>query len=241
MVKWMDWSEWKPLYDDIAVRLCLDPQADREATAILNTLLANKDPSPVLEKIEKLIKDRPVIVCGAGPSLERHLKEAIPFRALMDSTCVASDGAASGLLELGLDCDILVTDLDGDLQSVREVIRRGAIPVVHAHGDNIDLVREIVPTLETVVGSTQVEPTERVFLWGGFTDGDRACHLVSHYGPSRVTLAGMDFGSIVGRWSKPGHLSSYPADDQKREKLSIAKELIANLISNDDAEYTLLK
>ncbi len=237
----MDWIEWKPQYDDIVVRLGLNPRADREATAILSSLLVNKDPYPVLERIENLVRNRPVIVCGAGPSLERHLKEVIPLETLIESTYVASDGAASGLLELGLRCDILVTDLDGDLQSVREVIRRGAIPVVHAHGDNIDLVREFVPTLETVVGSTQVEPTDRVFLWGGFTDGDRACYLVSHYGPSRVILAGMDFGSIVGRWSKPGHSSNYPADDQKREKLSIAEELIANLISDSNLEYTLLK
>ncbi|MFQ5832752.1 MAG: 6-hydroxymethylpterin diphosphokinase MptE-like protein [Candidatus Thorarchaeota archaeon] len=237
----MKWSEWKPQYDDIVVRLGLNPKADRQATAILSSLLENRDPYPVLERIERLIKDRQVIVCGAGPSLERHLKEAIPLETLMESTCVASDGAASGLLELGLSCDILVTDLDGDLQNVREVIRRGAIPVVHAHGDNIDLVREIVPTLETVLGSTQVEPTDRVFLWGGFTDGDRACHLVSHYGPSRVILAGMDFGSVVGRWSKPGHSSNYPADDQKRAKLSIAEELIANLISDGSFECTLLK
>jgi uncharacterized Rossmann fold enzyme len=236
----LDWAEWKPTYDAIVNRLSLDSRADRRATEVLSHLLENRDPEPVLRDIEKLIERKPVIVCGAGPSLERHLTEVIPQATLKESTCVASDGAASALLELGFRCDILVTDLDGDLQSIREVVRRGAIPIVHAHGDNIDLVREIVPTFETVVGSTQVEPTERAFLWGGFTDGDRACYLVSHYRPSKMTLAGMDFGNIVGRWSKPGYDDSYPADSLKREKLAIAGELIDRLMSHSDVEFTLL-
>ncbi|MFW9943827.1 MAG: 6-hydroxymethylpterin diphosphokinase MptE-like protein [Candidatus Sifarchaeia archaeon] len=236
----MEWAEWKPLYDEIVKRLSLDPNADRHATEVLSQLLENKDPGPTLQQIERLIRGRSTIVCGAGPSLDRHLREMIPPGTLDGSTCVASDGAASALLELGIRCDILVTDLDGDLESIREVVRRGAIPVVHAHGDNIDLVREIVPTFETVVGSTQVEPTERVFLWGGFTDGDRACHLVAHYRPSKVTLAGMDFGEIVGRWSKPGYNADYPADSVKREKLAIAGELIHRLRSQSSVEFTLL-
>ncbi|MHA2600773.1 MAG: 6-hydroxymethylpterin diphosphokinase MptE-like protein [Candidatus Thorarchaeota archaeon SMTZ1-83] len=236
----MDWVDWEPTYNDIVNRLNLDCHADRQATEVLTHLLENKDPHPALRQIEKLIEGRSVIVCGAGPSLDFHLREVIPKATLEESTCVASDGAASALLELGLRCDILVTDLDGDLQSIREVVRRGAIPVVHAHGDNIDLVREIVPTFETVVGSTQVEPTERAFLWGGFTDGDRACHLVTKYRPSKVTLAGMDFGSIVGRWSKPGYHDSFPADSIKREKLAIAGELIDRLMSQSDVEFTLL-
>jgi uncharacterized Rossmann fold enzyme len=236
----MDWAEWKPSYDDIVNRLNLDSHADRQATEVLSHLLENKDPQPILRRIEKLIEDRSVIVCGAGPSLDRHLREVIPQATLKESTCVASDGAASALLELGLRCDILVTDLDGDLQSIHEIVRSGAIPVVHAHGDNIELVREIVPTFETVVGSTQVEPTERAFLWGGFTDGDRACYLVMQYRPSKVTLAGMDFGDIVGRWSKPGYEASYPADSIKREKLAIAGELIDRLMSESNVEFTLL-
>ncbi|MFX1264768.1 MAG: 6-hydroxymethylpterin diphosphokinase MptE-like protein [Promethearchaeota archaeon] len=240
MVGMMNWAEWKPTYNDIVTRLNLDSHADRHATEVLSHLLEDKDPKPTLLQIERLIEGRPIIVCGAGPSLERHLTEVIPQATLKESIFVASDGAASALLELGLRCDILVTDLDGDLQSIREVVRRGAIPIVHAHGDNIDLVREIVPTLEAVVGSTQVEPTERAFLWGGFTDGDRACYLVSHYRPSRVTLAGMDFGDIVGRWSKPGHKASYPADSVKREKLVIAGELIDRLVFQSDVEFTLL-
>lgn len=240
-MKSVEWKEWEPQYNRIVSRLNLDPEADRNATLLLDSLLENKLSDSVLEKLERMIKDRVVVICGAGPSLEHHLKKIIPSRGLIDVVYVASDGAASALLEFDYMCDILVTDLDGDPDDLREVIRRGAIPVVHAHGDNMDKVREFVPALDIVLGSTQVEPTERVSLWGGFTDGDRACYLVSHYNPASMILAGMDFGDEVGRWSKPGHRSSYMADERKRTKLEIANELISDLMSRVNLNITILE
>jgi uncharacterized Rossmann fold enzyme len=237
----VEWKTWEPHYNGIVSKLNLNPEADRAATLLLDSLLENKPPGPVLEKLETTIKGRDVVVCGAGPSLERHLERVIPSRGLTDVVYVASDGAASALLEFNYRCDILVTDLDGDPNDLREVIRRGAIPVVHAHGDNMDKIRDFVPTLDFVLGSTQVEPTEHVSLWGGFTDGDRACYLVSHYNPASVILAGMDFGDVVGRWSKPGHKSSFIADKRKRKKLEIASELISNLKSRVNLNITVLQ
>lgn len=239
-MKIVEWKKWEPHYNRIVSRLNLDPEADRAATLLLNSLLENKPLGPVLERLERMIKGRDVVVCGAGPSLEHHLQMIIPSKKLTDVVYVASDGAASALLEFDYMCDILVTDLDGDPDDLREVIRRGAIPVVHAHGDNMERVREFVPALDIVLGSTQVEPTERVSLWGGFTDGDRACYLVSHYNPASVILAGMDFGDVVGRWSKPGHTSSFVADERKREKLEIASELISDLKSHVNLAITIL-
>jgi uncharacterized Rossmann fold enzyme len=239
-VKSVEWKNWEPQYNRIVSKLNLDPEADRNATLLLNSLLEDKPPGPILDRLERMIKGRDVVVCGAGPSLEHHLKRIIPSRGLTDMAYVASDGAASALLEFDYSCDILVTDLDGDPDDLREVIRRGAIPVVHAHGDNMDKIREFVPALDVVLGSTQVEPTERVSLWGGFTDGDRACYLVSHYSPASVILAGMDFGDVVGRWSKPGHRSSFTADERKRKKLEIARELISDLKSHVNLNLTIL-
>ncbi|MFX1262140.1 MAG: 6-hydroxymethylpterin diphosphokinase MptE-like protein [Promethearchaeota archaeon] len=237
----MEWKDWEPHYNRIVHRLALDPQADRDATSLLDSLLKDHLQGPILGRLEKTIENKNVVICGAGPSLERHLRTTIPSRGLTNAVYVASDGAASALLEFDYKCDILVTDLDGDLDALREVIRRGAIPIVHAHGDNTDKVSEFVPGLYTILGSTQVEPTEHVFLWGGFTDGDRACYLVSHYNPACVVLAGMDFGAIVGKWSKPGHKSNFAADERKREKLAIARELISNLESRVNLDIIFLK
>lgn len=237
----MNWKEWEPHYSRIVSELGLDPEADRQATFVLTDLLSDIDPTPVLERLRVLIEDKDIVVCGAGPSLQHHLEEILPSSDLSEATFVAADGAASALLEFGYRCDILVTDLDGDLDALNEVIRRGAIPIVHAHGDNLSKVREFVPPLDFVLGSTQVEPTRRAFLWGGFTDGDRACYLASHYSPNRVILAGMDFGDLVGRWSKPGHEKSFAADERKRAKLRIAKELLMFLKTRVNLDFTVLE
>jgi len=112
---------------------------------------------------------------------------------------------------------------------------------VHAHGDNMDSVKSIVPKLGNILGSTQVEPTDRAFLWGGFTDGDRACHVVCEYSPQKIILAGMDFGVKVGKWSKPGHDSHFLADSRKRIKLEIAEELISSLVKRTGVDHLFLK
>jgi uncharacterized Rossmann fold enzyme len=144
------------------------------------------------------------------------------------------------MLELGLHCDIVVTDLDGDVDHLIEAENNGSLLIVHAHGDNMEQVDSVVPRLGVILGSTQVEPTDRAFLWGGFTDGDRACHVVCDYSPERVILAGMDFGATVGKWSKPGHESHFLAGERKRIKLEIAEELISSLFSRTGIDYQFL-
>jgi uncharacterized Rossmann fold enzyme len=130
--------------------------------------------------------------------------------------------------------------LDGDLNHIKQAIENGALCIVHGHGDNIDKILDMVPNLGHVLGSTQIEPTERVFLWGGFTDGDRACYVVTAYSPRAVILAGMDFGRVAGKWSKPSHDSHYPASQRKRVKLEIAHELITTLFERIDIPHTFL-
>ncbi len=227
----MDWSEWQPAYLAIARRLGLSIDADRKATALLTTLLKDVNPVPLLEQLENKIQNRTVVVCGAGPSLGRQLDEAISGQGTADAVYVAADGAASAFLELGRECDILVTDLDGNNDDLKTVIDHGALPIIHAHGDNMNRIERFVPRLTKTLGSTQVEPTDRALLWGGFTDGDRACHIVLHYAPKRLILVGMDFGNVVGRWSKPNRPSHFEADRRKRIKLEIAEQLISGLLT----------
>ena len=83
-------------------------------------------------------------------------------------------------------------------------------------------------------------PMKNVFLWGGFTDGDRACYVVTAYSPREIILAGMDFGDVVGKWSKPSHESHFPAPQRKRVKLAIAHELITTLFEMVDIPHTIL-
>lgn len=235
----MRWEDWQPIYLDIVDKLSLNVSLDQEATRLLTELLKEIDPEPLLQDLEYRVKGNPIVICGAGPSLETHLQSLILKKGLKP-IYVAADGAVSALLNLDYDCSILVTDLDGNLEDIREAAERGALTIVHAHGDNMDKVKEIVPTLGEVLGSTQVEPTDRVFLWGGFTDGDRACHIVTSYAPTRIILAGMDFGNTVGKWSKPMHETHFQADKRKRVKLDIAKNLISALMKQSDIPFATL-
>lgn len=236
----MRWDLWKPFYKDIVEKLGLNPEEDRMATALLSTLLKDVDSESLIRRLKQTVKGRTVVVCGAGPSLEKHLDTIISSKE-KDIVFAAADGAVSAFVSKGMVCDILVTDLDGDISDLKEMARKGAITIVHAHGDNIDVVEKYVPKLGMVLGSTQVEPLPNVYLWGGFTDGDRACHIVSQYMPSRVILAGMDFGDKVGHWSKPGHTEDFPASERKRIKLDIARQLIYELKSRSELEFTLME
>jgi len=236
----LKWEAWRSHYQEIALRLNLDAQADQKATEVLHRLLADTNPEPMLHRLESTIEGNDVVVCGAGPSLHRHLHEITTNQDMTQAVFIAADGATSAFLEIGKTCDIIVTDLDGDRNDLAEMIQEGALAIVHAHGDNIPTLKKYVPKVIPVLGSTQVKPTSRVFLWGGFTDGDRACFVASHYSPRRIILAGMDFGRIVGRWSKPDKYQHFKADTMKQAKLEIAKQLITNLQQQDNIEYTLL-
>jgi uncharacterized Rossmann fold enzyme len=237
----MEWKVWQPIYLDIVKRLGFSREDDYEATGRLTQLLRGVSPGPLLQSLEQTINKRVVIVFGAGPSLETHLTNVITSEQYKDAILVAVDGATSAFVNHGDRCDIIVTDLDGDLDHILQMSKRGALPIVHAHGDNMDSVEAFVPQLKRVLGSTQVEPTSRAFLWGGFTDGDRACYLVESYAPQKIILAGMDFGEIVGRWSKPHYDYDMQADERKQMKLEIGKVLLDNLISASDVDFEFMR
>jgi uncharacterized Rossmann fold enzyme len=223
----VDWETWKPIYTDIAFRLDLTITDDYAATKTLSHLIKDVSPIPLLERLGRTIRERDVVIFGCGPSLMDHI--AYVSQHFSGAVHIAADGAISALREYGLGCDILVTDLDGNMEDILFAVAEGTLPVVHAHGDNQSAVLKSVPQMDCLLGSTQVEPLPNVFLWGGFTDGDRACYLASEYGPRRIVLAGMDFGSVVGKWSKPGHTQHFPASPRKMIKLQIAEDLLNRL------------
>ena len=236
----MEWKEWEPIYLDIVARLDLDSTMDVQATKLLSDLLKNVNPEPLLQQLEQRIRGKSVVVCGAGPSLEDHVQTLRERSDFHDLVFVAADGAVSLLLEQTCPCDVIVTDLDGDFNHIKQATQQGALVIVHGHGDNIDKIQNMVPDLGQVLGSTQVEPTGRAFLWGGFTDGDRACYVVIAYSPREIILAGMDFGGVVGKWSKPTYEVHFSASQRKLVKLEIAHELISTLFEKVDLPHTIL-
>lgn len=216
----MDIDSWLKEYKQICKELGILPKADYEARDLAAVLMAGR--KQPLDKLESLIRNRDVIIFGAGPSLDESIKR-IERRG---KTLIAADGATSGLLENGIYPDVVVTDLDGSIKDLMLADRFGATMVVHAHGDNIPQIKSLLPQFRNVVATTQVEPLPDVHNFFGFTDGDRAVFLAKYFGARKMELVGFDFGETVGRHSDPENPIDHRASETKKKKLEIAKRLV---------------
>lgn len=194
-------SEWWPWYRRIASEFGYNQDQDQNATETLSQLLKNKS-LPISDLLNSL-NGRKVIVFGAGPSLETDLTKLVELDLLSRFTTLAADGATSALLSVANTFpDIIVSDLDGPIQDLQASVCRGSKIVIHAHGDNVDLIKLSVRLFNRALGSTQVEPRMNVFNFGGFTDGDRAVFLAKAMRAATIVVAGMDFGKTIGGFSK---------------------------------------
>ncbi|NJF26011.1 6-hydroxymethylpterin diphosphokinase MptE-like protein [Thermococcus sp. Bubb.Bath] len=226
----MKWEEWEPFYRRIVREMGYSIEEDRKAAQILRALLLKGDDYILREELEMVV-GRKVYVFGAGPSLGTALREF----DFSDGTLIAADGATSALLENDFIPDIVVTDLDGRVPGLKIANDRGAFMVIHAHGDNIDKLTSYVPFFSRILGTTQVEPLDIVYNFGGFTDGDRAAFLAEELGAKEILLVGFDFGDIVGKWSKPFLREHSPVWETKRKKFEFAVELLKWLEENGKA------
>jgi hypothetical protein len=161
---------------------------------------------------------------------------------LKDYVLVAADGATTALIEEKIAPDIVATDLDGRLDDILLANIRGANIIIHAHGDNIDKIARLTPFFNNVLGTTQAQPAGNLYNFGGFTDGDRALFLAVALGASEITLAGMDFGDVVTRYSRPNiETATAKADDFKKKKLMYAEKFTQWIIDNENVKVVNLK
>jgi hypothetical protein len=236
---------WLEKYAEIAEIMGYDPERDRRATEIAARILKAYRIEPPLSRLRELLFRKPVMIFGAGPSLDEKVDAlARVFPGLSDEfTLIAADGATQAIVERGRVPHIIVTDLDGDLKTILDSARRGSIIAVHAHGDNIEKIsrhmEEMISATRLIIGTTQVEPVSPLVNFGGFTDGDRAVFMASSYEAAPIVLIGMDFGKIVGRRSKPWLRRDVDAWGDKLKKLKIAHDLISWISTRLDLEiYT---
>jgi 2-amino-4-hydroxy-6-hydroxymethyldihydropteridine diphosphokinase len=196
-------EDWEPYYLRILGRLGFNRARDEEAALLLASLISRDD----LPFLDGLIRGRPATICGNGPNLTDQLDR-------IRGTVIAADGAANRLSARGIRPGAIVTDLDGATDAFIRMNEAGTVIVVHAHGDNMPLLRSWVPRFPgPLVGTTQARPFDGIHNFGGFTDGDRAVFLAHALGASGVSLAGFD-------------LDDPDVDPMKREKLRIARELL---------------
>jgi len=220
-MRYKTWEQtYKEILKDFGFEQANDDRAAREASRIISHKGSNGKGTK--ETIKKLIKGKTAIICGNAPCLENDIREKrldsdiLPFRH--KPVVIAADGATSVLLRNAVIPDIVVTDLDGNIADIIYANRLGSIGVVHAHGDNIEMLKRVLPVLKgNVICTTQSRPLRNVYNFGGFTDGDRCVFLAKEFGAERIELIGFDF--------EDKNVSA-----RKRKKLKWAKRLIGDVL-----------
>lgn len=219
----MQFVTWFPYYQDIRKKMGYSTEEDQKAAYILSNLIKRKFLDPKI--LDKKIRGKQVLAIGAGPNLDLYTSFIKKNRSFVK---IVADGAVKFLIENNIKPDIVVTDLDGDLRFLVKAEKLGAIMVIHAHSDNVDLIRKYIPKFRKIIGTTQVMPVEHVYNFGGFTDGDRCVFLAEEFGAKDIVLVGMLFDASIGQYSK----AIIDNVEVKREKLQIAKRLLQVLAKN---------
>jgi len=186
---------WKKRYHEILKEFKYSEKKDKESAIILNSILKKTE---VNEKIISLIKGKTVLVIGSGPSLASAIPKLKNYKKIVK---IAADSSIKPLVENGIIPDIIVTDLDGDVNTLEKIGKTKSIFVVHAHGDNIEKL-EFVKKFKNYIGTTQSSPFGKIENFGGFTDGDRGVFLANHFQAKKIILIGMDFGDRIGKYSE---------------------------------------
>lgn len=192
----MEYPRWAPLYEEIRQEFGFSWDREESAAARLRELLPPPALVRPLERVAARLQGKDVVIVGLAPRAGPPPLWRRPFTA-GGLGVVAADGATATCLEAGLVADVVVTDLDGPLPSEVNANRRGALVVVHAHGDNTNLLDEWVPQFTgEIVGSWAGPPRDGLLDEGGFTDGDRAAFLAEAAGAARLLLWGFDFEHV---------------------------------------------
>lgn len=203
---------WDEYYVRILDYFGFSREDDEEAARLLSSILPRND----ISLLTDTISGSDVIVAGNAPSLLDDIRDT----DFDGKVVIAADAAARVMKKGGVIPDIVFTDLDGLDDDVLEMNEAGTILAVHAHGDNMPLVKSWVPRMKgPVVGTTQSTPLENVYNFGGFSDGDRGVFAAYELGANSVSLIGFD-------------LDDKSVDPVKHGKLMIARKLL-HLLGHD--------
>ncbi|AKB81068.1 6-hydroxymethyl-7,8-dihydropterin pyrophosphokinase [Methanosarcina barkeri 3] len=208
----MDFATWEPIYERILEDFGFDRVGDEKAAIFLSGMLTQEN-TVSLSELKAIISGKYVLVCGNAPGLRSDLSEI----NLSDFTVIAADGAAAVLMDMDIVPEVICTDLDGNSEAdiEKEILacQKGSIVLIHAHGDNIDKLEKYVPRFRRFIATTQARPFDKVYNFGGFSDGDRCFFVATELGAKKVKLAGFDF-------------EDKDVNPIKKKKLKWAKKLI---------------
>ncbi len=225
------YDEFRDWYIQIIDDFNFSHEKDCEARDYLSSLLSKKNKNWSLDEILKLFSDKisskkAILVFGCGPSLEKTIEIILKRKGLEYFNRfinLTADGASVLLREKGIKIDAIFTDLDG---ITKNEFQNTLFNIVHAHGDNIKALKffknEILK-FKNIIGTTQVESNVNLINPGGFTDGDRILYFIRSLLSSFhiIFLIGMDFGSIIGKFSKLDVDRSQNASPEKKKNSSM--------------------
>lgn len=226
-------NRWYKMYCEISSKFGYDIQADTASAQTLERILQDADVADAYHDLHSMIAGNTAFVIGAGPSLAgafetlaKHSDKAI---------IIAADTTVKHLLKRGIIPHVIVSDLDGHIQSHIIASKQGAIIAVHAHADNTRMLHH-ASKFNACMGTTQTKPFGRMYNLGGFTDGDRAIFLADHFGASRIILFGMDFGDEIGAYSDTAHTDHAT----KMRKMQMGKKLVERWIVKESKARLLV-
>lgn len=234
--------DFKEFYFEIVSDFNFDREKDREARDVLSKILEQKDKKRAynLEKIlfsfKKTINSRHnIFIYGCGPSLEETVESIIKkcgFEIFLNSINLAADGASIFLREKEIPVSAIFSDLDG---ITKKEFSYSNYMIIHGHGDNIDKLKGFknkIINFQNVIGTTQIEPLDNIINPGGFTDGDRILYFLRSLviPRNKLYLIGMDFKSVIGKYSKPEMNKNQEGNPIKQKKLLYAIKLIEWLL-----------
>jgi len=226
----MYYKDWEPIYKEILDDFNFSIKDDEKSADFLNNKLKKSNLYDI-GKLENLIKNRDIVVFGAGSSLEKSIIKHKKF--FTDKIKISADGATTALMKNKIQPSVIVTDLDGKVVDQIKANKEGSIIIIHAHGDNLDKIKKYLPKFTgPIVGTTQTDPKNynKLYNFGGFTDGDRAVYLAKHFRAGKIYLIGFDFDNTIGKYS-----FAYKKDKKlKLKKLKWCKKLLDKI---DNIQY----
>uniref|UniRef100_A0A7C3UGT4 6-hydroxymethyl-7,8-dihydropterin pyrophosphokinase n=1 Tax=Geoglobus ahangari TaxID=113653 RepID=A0A7C3UGT4_9EURY len=192
----MNLEDWfKFFYYQILSDFGFDEEKDKEAARLMHSLAGDK----LLDKevIRNKVEGREVAVIGGAVENEINTETIITAGKAILKWMEISDRTP----------DIHVTDMEEDSDILIDLENKGCLLILHAHGDNIDRIKDTIPKIGRFIGTTQHFPFNRIYNFGGFTDGDRAAIIAKEFGASKIILHGFRFHStgIKGKkltWAK---------------------------------------
>ncbi len=209
----MNAEQWSQFYERICADLGIDPEADAKSASLLSEIFGGNSKLELLDSF----RNRDALVFGNGPELEAAILSLED-----EGTTIVADSALPAFMKKRGAPDIVVTDLDGDMNYIARAHYDGSLMVIHAHGDNMQLIRDFGTYFaRDSLGTTQGKPLYNIFNFYGFTDGDRSAYLAHYLGAPRITLVGFDFEKVTG---KPGSNR-----ERKQRKLKWARILLMEL------------